>query len=72
MSTWSLSYKYWYKQEISETSLVLQWLRIHLSEQGTSVQALAGELRSHMSWGNKATCHKEEPMSCSEDPVEPK
>ena len=34
------------------TSLVVQWLRIHLAMQGTRVQFLVGELRSHMSQGN--------------------
>ena len=30
------------------TSLVIQWLAIHLPMQGTQVQSLVGELRSHM------------------------
>ena len=30
------------------TSLVVQWLGIHLPTQGTRVQFLMGELRSHM------------------------
>ena len=30
------------------TSLVVQWLRIHLAMHGTWVQSLVGELRSHM------------------------
>ena len=30
------------------TSLVVQWLRIHLAIHGTWVQSLARELRSHM------------------------
>ena len=36
------------------TSLVVQWLRIHLPMQGTQVQPLAEELRSHMPRGNEA------------------
>ena len=32
-----------FKEEISGTSLVVQWLRIHLPMQGTRVQALARE-----------------------------
>ena len=28
------------------TSLVVQWLRVHLAVQGTQVQPLVGELRS--------------------------
>ena len=34
------------------TSLVFQWLRIHLPMQGTWVRSLVGELRSHMLQGN--------------------
>ena len=34
------------------TSLVVQWLRIHLPMQGTQVQSLVWELRSHMPRGN--------------------
>ena len=34
------------------TSLVVQWLRIRLPMQGTRVQSLVGELRSHMTQGN--------------------
>ena len=30
------------------TSLVVQWLRIHLAMQGIWVSSLVGELRSHM------------------------
>ena len=30
------------------TSLVVQWLRVHLPMQGTQVPSLIGELRSHM------------------------
>ena len=34
------------------TSLVVQWLRIHLPVQGMQVPSLVRELRSHMQWGN--------------------
>ena len=37
-------------------SLVVQWLSIRLAMQGTWVQSLAGELRSHMPWSNQPTC----------------
>ena len=36
----------------NRASLVVQWLRIHLSVQGTQVQALLRELRSSMLWSN--------------------
>ena len=36
------------------TSLVVQWLRLHLPVQGSMVQSLIRELRSHMTWGQKA------------------
>ena len=36
------------------TSLVIQWLRIHLAMQEMHVQSLVGELRSHMQWNNEA------------------
>ena len=36
------------------TSLVVQWLRIQLAMQGTWVQSLVREVRSHMLWGNEA------------------
>ena len=38
----------------SGTSLVVQWLRIHLPIQGMWVQMLVRELRFHMQWGNQA------------------
>ena len=41
------------KKEHSGTSLVVQWLRICLLTQGTWVQSLVGELRSHMLQGNQ-------------------
>ena len=37
-----------YKKNQKGTSLVVQWLRICLPMQGTWVQSLLGELRSHM------------------------
>ena len=36
------------------TSLMVQWLRIRLPMQGTRVQSLVGELRSHMPRGQKS------------------
>ena len=40
--------------EISQTgtSLVVQWLGIHLPMEGMWVQSLVGDLRYHMPWGN--------------------
>ena len=38
--------------KLVETSLVVQWLRVHLPMQGTWVLSLVGKLRSHMPWGN--------------------
>ena len=40
------------KTTLRGTSLVVQWLRIYLPVQGTRVQYLVGELRSHMLGGN--------------------
>ena len=34
------------------TSLVVQWLRIHLAIQRMWIQSLVGELRSHKPWSN--------------------
>ena len=42
---WNLKYD-------TGTSLVVQWLRIHLAMQGSWIQSLAEELRSHMLPGN--------------------
>ena len=36
------------------TSLVVQWLRIHLPMQGTQV-SLLGEIKSYMLWGDQAS-----------------
>ena len=41
-----------YSKHYKGTSLVIQWLRIHLETQGTEVQSLITELRSHMPWSN--------------------
>ena len=43
-----------YKGETLRTSLVVQWLRIQLAMQGMRVRFLIRELRSHMTWSNKA------------------
>ena len=40
------------KEENMRNSLVVQWLRVLLSVQGTQVQSLVGELRSHMLQGS--------------------
>ena len=48
--------KYFQSQETHHrTSLVVQWLRHHLPMQGVWVWALIGELRSHMTHGQKKT-----------------
>ena len=42
-----------YNQKVmTGTSLMVQWLRSCLATQGTLVQSLVGELRSHMLQGN--------------------
>ena len=46
------------------TSLVAQWLRLHLPMQGTRVPSLVRELRSHMLQGNEALSATTEPV-CS-------
>ena len=46
----------------SGTSLVVQWLRICLSTQGTQVQAPVGKLRSHMPQ-NSQGCNESQPRS---------
>ena len=48
-----------YHNKPQGTSLVLQCLRVHLPVQGTRVRSLAGQLRSHMPYGNAAA---QEPM----------
>jgi len=48
------------------TSLVVQWLRIHLPMQETQVQSLVGELRSHILRGNQAWVPQlEKPTHCN-------
>ena len=53
------------------TSLVVQWLTIHLPVQGIQVRSLVQELRSHMLWSNKPMCRNYwspgtlEPVLCS-------
>ena len=37
-----------FKKLLCSTSLVVHWLKIHFPMQGTWVQSLVGELRSHM------------------------
>ena len=44
------------------TSLMVHWLRSCLPVQGTWVQSLRGELRSHMAWGNEA--HEPQSRAC--------
>ena len=44
--------EYFFLKLMKVLVLVAQWLRIYLSMQGTQVQSLTGELRSHMSQGN--------------------
>ena len=41
-------------------SLVIQWLRLHLSMQGVQVRSLVEELRPHMAHGQKNPKHKTE------------
>ena len=41
--------KNWW-ENIIRTSLVVQWLRLHVSTAGGSGSSLAGKLRSHMLW----------------------
>ena len=40
------------------TSVVVQWLRIHLAVLGTLVLSLVGELKSHILLGNQAHTHE--------------
>ena len=44
------------------TSLMVQWLRIHLTKQGMGLWSLVGELRSNMPRGNQ--CHAPRWRSC--------
>ena len=68
----------------NRTSLVVQWLRIHLAMPGTRVRSLAGELRSHVPRSDEtrgttierattsasARCD-EDPEWCNWDPTQP-
>ena len=40
------------------TSVVVQWLRIHLAVRGTLFLSLLGELKSHILLGNQAHTHE--------------
>ena len=40
------------KMYAAGTSLVVQWLRIHLAMQGMWIQSLLRKLRSHVLWAN--------------------
>ena len=42
-----------FKKSTTGTSLVVQWLGLHLPKQRVQVQSLVGELRSHMSCSQK-------------------
>ena len=44
------------------TSLVVQWLRIHLPMQRTWIQYLVRELRSHMMQGNQVHIPQQEAL----------
>ena len=50
------------------TSLVVQWLRIHLAMEGTLVRPLVGELRSHMLLGSAQNNLKKEKKNISSSP----
>ena len=68
----------YFKFLVRGTSLVVQWLRIHLPMQGTWVQSLVKKLRSHMPWGGKVRmlqrrAHRTQPRPRkNEDLVQPK
>ena len=47
-----LEVMFFQKMFLTGTSVVVQWLRILLGMQGTQVQSLVGELRSHMPRSN--------------------
>ena len=49
-------YKFCFQGICWGTSLVVQWLRIHLPMHGTWVQSLVRKLRSHMSGATKVGC----------------
>jgi len=52
-----------YKNSLG-TSLMVQWLRIHLAMQRTQVQSLMGNLTSYMPWSNQAHTPQLESMRC--------
>ena len=59
-----------FKKKRRGTSLVVQWLRIHLPMQGTWVPSFVWELESHMLQAAKPTGHSYfthalEPTSCN-------
>ena len=55
---------------MSRTSLLIQWLRIHLAMQGTQVRSPVRELRSHMLQSNKANEPQLESLSATtKDPT---
>ena len=39
----------------TETSLVVQWLEVHLPGWDTCIQSLGGELGSHVPWATEPT-----------------
>ena len=48
-----------------ETSLVVQWLRLHLPMQGVWVRSLVRELRSHMPYSQKKDPETEQRQCCN-------
>ena len=50
------------------TCLVLQWLKICLPMQGTQVESLVGEIRSHMLWGDEV-CAPQLLSLCTLEPM---
>ena len=50
---------------MSRTSLLIQWLRIHLAMQGTQVRSPVRELRSHMRQSNEANEPQLESLSAT-------
>ena len=41
------------RENVVGTSLVIQWLRLHVPKQGMQVRSLARKLRPHKHWGQK-------------------
>ena len=55
-------------KNISQTSLVVHWLRLCLPKQGLQVLRLVKELRSHTPWGNSACTEQlERSAHCNKD-----